>query len=372
MDKAQLFTFFTERYRHFLYKLYNLPTKGIMSSGTPCNIDDPTMDITHGDVVHPCVRYFKEGYEGHQWWMVYTPLYAGQDSLENPRLYYADVEEGKTPVDWIFYCIIKERPEQGYNSDPTMLLKDGKLFIFWRECKTPITREFGCSHATMGCYVENKIITYLEKPLMMEDNPSDDKEVCPTIIMTKDTYKAYAMHLSTPTPKFIQRLPSRIGSFIYRHHFLAIAEGLGFYDSAKSRGIAIWEGYSLEKTFHYSKTVPFKNVSRLYQPWHMDFFTSDSSEKQDKLYAIVQSSIKFADICLAWSDDDEQFSFFKKPLLTSKNIGMSGLYKPTALVVNGKFYLFYTARDINDHHLNRLFVASIDWIELLNTITNYK
>lgn len=368
MDKAQLFNHFVEKYRRFLYILNGIPTKGVMPPGTPCIVDDPTIDVTHSDVVHPCVRYIEEGFEGHKWWMVYTPLYAGDDTLENPRLFYADADEGHAPTAWTFYCFIKGEPDFGYNSDPTILVKDGKLYIFWRECKTPKTKELGCSHATMGCYVNNKSVTYLTEPLMTEDNASNDKEVSPTFIRVKDTYKVYAMHLSTPMPKFIQRLPGRIGTLFYRYNLLAIAEGLCLYDSAKSRGVAIWEGDSLEESFHYSKTIPFKYVSRLYQPWHMDFFTCGSSRTEDKLYAIVQSSIKFADICLAWSDDNEQFYFFKRPLLTSKTIGMSGMYKPTALVVNGKFHLYYTARDNEDHHLNRLFVTTMDWIDLLKKL----
>ena len=49
-----------------------------------------------------------------------------------------------------------------------------------------------------------------------------------------------------------------------------------------------------------------------------------------------------------------------------------GLYKSTALVVKGKFYLFYTARDNEDCHLNRLFMTTTDWQDLLNLMTKYK
>jgi hypothetical protein len=169
-------------------------------------------------------------------------------------------------------------------------------------------------------------------------------------------------------PKFIKYLPSRIGSLIYRHHLLAIAEGLGLYDSAKNRGIAIWEGKAIEDTFQYMKTVKFKNVSSLYQPWHMDIFADEITGDQKHLYAIVQSRIKFADLCLAYCEDGEHFSFFKKPLITNRTIGMTGMYKPTSLVVHGKFYLFYTARDNEDHHLNRLFITSEDWTLLIDKL----
>ena len=330
-------------------------------------MEDPTIDITHRDVVHPCVRYIEEGFEGHQWWLVFTPLYGGDDSLENPRLFYSDGKNDQAPTEWKYYCTIKDCPEHGYNSDPTMLFKDDKLFVFWRECETPTTKKLGCSHATMGCFIKNKTITYLTEPLMTEGNPSDDKEVSPTIIKIEDAYRAYAMHLYTPVPKIVECLPSRIGSFIYRHHLLTIAEGLGFYDSAKSRGVAIWKGQSIDKPFHYIKTVKFKNVSRLYQPWHMDIFEGTMYGKEN-YFAIIQSSIQFADICLAWSEDGENFSFFNIPLLTDRNIMMSGLYKPTALIVGDTFHLYYTARDNTDHHLNKMYVTSIKWSILIQKL----
>jgi len=368
MDKIKFFTVFAKKYRRFLYLIHGIPSTGIMSSGSPCHVEDPTIETTHGDVVHPCVRFIEDGFEGHQWWLVYTPLYAGDDSLENPRLFYSDAKVGQIPTEWKFYCMIKDCPRYGYNSDPTMLFKDEKLYVFWRECDTPTTKKQGCSHATMGCSVKNHTVTYFTTPLMTEGNPSDDKEVCPTFISTIETLKAYAMHLHTPVPKIINFLPSKVGSFIYRHHLLAIAEGLGLYDSAKSRGVAVWEGLSFEKSFHYKKTAKFKNVSSLYQPWHMDIFIGMMNGKE-MLFAIIQSSIKFADICLAWSEDGENFRFFNKPLITSRNIKMDGLYKPTALVVGDIFFLFYTARDNNDHHLNKLFVTSMKWSSLLQQLS---
>ena len=72
-----------ENYRRFLFACHGYTSNGVMPKGVPCNVEDPTIETTHGDVVHPCVRYIEEGFEGHQWWMVYTPYYAGNDKLEN-------------------------------------------------------------------------------------------------------------------------------------------------------------------------------------------------------------------------------------------------------------------------------------------------
>ena len=66
MDKTLFFIKMVEKvgYRRLLYFLHGMTTMGVMHSGKQCEIEDPTFKITHGDVVHPCVRYFDEPFEG--------------------------------------------------------------------------------------------------------------------------------------------------------------------------------------------------------------------------------------------------------------------------------------------------------------------
>ena len=97
---------------------------------------------------------------------------------------------------------------------------------------------------------------------------------------------------------------------------------------------------------------------------------SENSDGKERMYAVVQTSMKFADICLAWSDDGENFVFYRRPLLTCTTPGLEGLYKPTAIVSGKQFYLYYTVRDKQDCHLNRLYVASINWQELKCLLDN--
>ena len=45
----------------------------------------------NGSVVHPDVLDFgREGWSGHQYWIAATPYYNGNDSQENPCIYYAN------------------------------------------------------------------------------------------------------------------------------------------------------------------------------------------------------------------------------------------------------------------------------------------
>lgn len=340
-----------------------------MPQGVPCQVEDPESDVTHGDVVHPCVRYIEEGFEGHQWWMIYTPFYGNDDHIENPRLCYADSDHSTPPTRWKYYCNIKGQPQCGYNSDPALLYHNGNLYVFWRECHTENTQKIRCNFATFGGLVRNKTVIPLPEVLLPnargEVSRSHDREVSPTFMAVDNKFKAFAMHHKYD-PDFVFRLPFKIRRFLYRHRLFYWTDAFGIYNKIKNVGVAIWEENTFNRQFQYLETVSFKNVSRLYQPWHMDIFQKDGDKKT--LYAVVQTSQYFADICLAYCDDGRHFRIFKKPLLTSWTIGMSGLYKPTALIVGDNICLYYTALDNQDCKLNRLFVTTINWKTLLNII----
>ena len=351
-------------YRRLLYRLYGRSTSGVLSSWYPCVVEDPSKERTFGDVVHPCVRFIEDGFEGHRWWMAYTPNYGGDAEMENPRLCYSDASDGEMPIEWKFYCTIKDKPKEGYNSDPTLLFNDGKLYVYWRENYTPGTRALGMSRATFGCYVENRQVHYLQEAQLMDLYRHKDKEVCPTFLPYFDKPRAYAIDIRFCS-KIMYHLSEKMARRVYR--LLDYIEKLGLYNRFRCYGVSIWEGDSFEEQFYYLTTVRFCGRNRLYQPWHMDLFFTPSN--QAELFAVVQSNIKKADICLAKSEDGEKFRFFRKPLITTQSLGMKGIYKPSAVVVGNVFYLFFTARDQADSNLNRLFVAPIEWKELRNAVS---
>lgn len=347
-------------YRRILYLLCGRPETGVLSSWFPCRVEDPSIRETFGDVVHPCVRFIEEGFEGHRWWMVYTPYYGGNDRMENPRLCYSDAPDGVIPVDWKYYCTVKDRPEEGYNSDPTLLFEGGRMYVYWRENYTPSSLSFGMSRATFGCRVENRQVHYLPEAQLVEFNRHIDKELSPTFISFHGRPRAYALHLRFCS-RLMYHLSGRWSRRVYR--LLAYTEKLGLYSRFRCRGVSIWEGDSFEGKFRYLKTVRFRGVNRLYQPWHMDLFSRP--KEASGLYAVVQSNVNHPDICLAKSEDGECFRMSVSPLVTEGALGMKGLYKSSAVIVDDMFYLFFTARDNNDPKLNRLFIAPIVWEDLL-------
>lgn len=139
---------------------------------------------------------------------------------------------------------------------------------------------------------------------------------------------------------------------------------LGVYSQQKSFGIAIWKGSkNATEQCQYDKTVQFINKNKLWRPWHMDFF-----DYEGRRYALVQTNQCNADIALAYSDDLYHFTFYKKPLITNHSIGKIGLYKPTGLVLNGIFYLLYTAQDKDNRALNKLYMTEMNFLKLIDSI----
>lgn len=350
------------RIRSVLFNLNGLPIKGGLSNIEECSVEDPTMDITHGDVIHPCVRYIEEGFEGHHWWMVYTPLYDFNEKLENPRLCYSVAEKGGEPTVWKFYCNITESPQLGYNSDPNIVFHEGKLFVFWRESETENVKDIGACRATYGCYVQLKKVYKLPNPILFEKELYSDKEISPTFICQNGNKKAFCMHLLLHHERIL-RLPDFLVWLIYRIY--EVTDALGIYNRIRCYGVSIWEGTSFNSSFKYVKTIKFDGVSRIYSLWHMDLFEASSLNGNIKnLYAVILNNEKYGDINLACYKDGECFNFIKMPLVTGRNIGKVRLYKPTAQVVDGKFYLFFTAREKSNMKLNKLFVTSIEWSKL--------
>ena len=344
------------------YKVFGRYSKGLMAPGDLCHVEDPAFEQTHEDVLHPCVRFVENGFEGHTWWMTYTPCY-DTPAFENPVLCYADGPGSKPPTDWHYYCSIVGSPETGYNSDPTLFFRDGKCFVHWREYRTPRAKALGCYEVTSGTVVANRAVRFNEAPQLVEDIENQDREISPTFISLDGVPRAYAMHIRLKKrknpPTGIRRLVGKIPGFLQR---------FGLCLPKRCRGVAIWDGPSLTGPFTYSKTLPFKNVSRLYDPWHMDLFVAPDKTGTRRLYAVVLTSDYEGDICLASSDDGERFRFFRKPLLTPQTVGANGIYKPTAVVADGVFHLFYTVRSPTDRRLNLLYVTSERWLTLLDRL----
>lgn len=346
-------------YRKIQYKVWGRSEFGIMPAGMECSHTPFEQEINHGDVVHPCVRYVPDGYLGHKWWMVYTPYYKCNDKTENPILCYGENETDKPPKHWIVKYQVQGQPEKGYNSDPTLLYDNNKLYVMWRENSTTRCDNAGIVRGTFGAIVKENGIGEIFGPLLTTNDTEEDAEVSPTFISMKgESYKCYAMHLKfhSHTISSMRGILKKIFSSIS-----LILDLLGIWSQQKHYGIAQWKSSSIDEKFVLFRTMKFTNCNCLYRPWHMDLF-----EYNKKLYAIVQSNQCNADICLAESMDGMHFRMFAKPLMTTKTCGKVGIYKPTGGIIEGILYLYYTAQDTNNRALNKLYLSSFPFEQIAN------
>lgn len=352
-------------YRRFQYAVCGRDHYGIMRPGEHVSIAPFRFEENHGDVVHPCVRFIPEGYEEHYWWMVYTPYYGADSSMENPILCYSDMDDPNTPpVEWKVYGLVNEKPMDGYNSDPTLLYINSQLYVFWRENYEWSNKPHKYIRATYMAKVHNGTIEKTSNEILYTKDKEVDAETCPTFMLNENgSVTAYAMHLKFHSERIRDLLPwmKRIATTI-----VGITDLLGFYSQQKHYGIAIWQQQNtLSEPFVFEKTLKIKNCNKLYRPWHMDLF-----DWQGMRYAVIQSNMMNADICLAVSGDMENFTFYKKPLITNATIGKLGIYKPCAgVTVDGTFYLYYTAQDAENRKLNKLYLTTEAFEKLIALIS---
>lgn len=347
-------------YRLLLDKLYKKESYGVMQIGVENSIENHHIEKYKGDVIHPCVRYCEKPFRGHQWWLIYTPYYSADPSVENPILCFGDSEDGKPPTKWFFESLIRDTPELGYNSDPTLIFANECMYVFWRENDTKRVRDDNCFRATYGMIYSESEASNIKNPVLIEEDKIYDKEVSPTIIHYSAGYRAYAAHLRFKNGRlhFRNKILERFSITI-----LWILSVLEIYSEQKSLGISIWDSSSLEEEFKYLKTVKIDNCNKLYRPWHFDFF-----EYCGKLYVLIQTNKSNADICLGVSDDYEHFRMYKKPLVTANSINKAGIYKTTGLVQNDILYLYYTAQDLDNRRKNKLYCTQYPMKQLLEKI----
>lgn len=345
-------------YRRIQYAFCGRNRFGVMSVGELCSHEPFEQEVNFGDVVHPCVRFIPDGYLGYKWWMVYTPYYKSNDKTENPILCYAKGDENTIPTFWFIHSLVQKQPSVGYNSDPVLFYAHQKLYVCWRENFTERCKTSGFLRATFGAIVEREGVSKNFGPMVGTDDTEEDAETSPAFIQESDGgYRCLATHITFHS-KSIRRLPIFFQRLI--NPLLLGLDLLGIWSQQKAHGIAQWSSSQVDGSYHYDRTIRFENKNILYRPWHIDFF-----EWNNILYAVVQSNQCNADICLAESKDRVHFRLFRKPLMTNETCGKVGIYKPTAGVVNGIFFLYYTAQDKDNRALNKLYLTTIDFNELL-------
>jgi len=299
----------------------------IMTLGVQLTAPTPDSTKYHNDLIHPCVRYIPEGFAGHKWWMVATPYYKGNNKIENPILFCGDSREGELPpLIWTETCVVEDTPSVGYNADGNIYYDGTKLWVLWHENGTESCTANNAARCTFGVSTIDGVNFTNKRLFTTVESATEDNEMCPTVIMFNGKLRLYACyHQFTPV-----RIP---------------------------KGLAIWDINNNDLDNNSFKLT--KIVNPIY-PSGFDFWHFDLFEFKEKLYCVVSNEVA-DEILLGYSDDGENFQFYSTPLLSTSVCSASYLYKPSAMVLNDIFYLWYPVRTPNG---NRLYMSEMNFNEM--------
>lgn len=304
--------------KDFLFKLKWFVKEHLLFYSSPLTNEvtlEYSMPDEYGDfAVHPCVRYIENGIGGYHWWMVLSP-YPGYDTTkENILLFSGESEKEEIPpVKWNYVTEVCGTHPKGYNSDPNLYFDGHELWIIWREWETenlpddvPICCTM-CSKTSDGIYFsEHQIIAHNE---FEKKEVVGDTSMCPIVIRFNGNLKMYA------------------SKYIYEPNLEPLGTSCYSYDNNNKM-------FKL-KSVHKSEKQDF-------DLWHFDMFEFDGY-----LYQIITGQFGNA-IYIGRSENGKDFVYSKKPLycypwFIKKNF----FYKPTAVVLKDKLYVFFPRKKKN-------------------------
>lgn len=299
------------------------------------DVKTPTPEVYHNDCLHPCIRYSEKGFAGYHYWMVQSPYYGWNNKVENPFLYRSNCLDS-IGMDGI---LLAETPLTGFNSDPNLYIDgDSVLYVFWRECGTPLCAEYAKGPVTVGVSTRDGVHFSEKQVFLINDWTMGDTEQAPVLMRHNDEYWFYAA--------WYQYEPER-----------------------KNKGIAIWKGTSLSTpNFVLMDTIPFDamyvsdkvaelrvNGYRIYLPkpqrfdlWHFDLW-----EKEDGYLGMIACAEKGDAIMLGESEDWQHFKLLGTPLVMNHYMQnyvdyRQYYYKPTAFVDSDGTHYFWTSGALED------------------------
>lgn len=310
-----------------------------MPVGKPIHIVTPEVEKYHNDCLHPCVRRLND----ESFVMVQSPYYGWNNKIENPMMYHSS-----SLSDFGMGQLLEDTPEIGFNSDPNVFVDDSSVYAFYRAFGTFQCQELGMNEIVIGGRIDDlDTMQFVDKHIYIYNKwQQGDLTQCPILMKREGKYYFYAA--------WYQYGPER-----------------------KSKGIAIWEGSSLDNPgFQLTDTIPFDNplvcdklfqkrigrhiyylpIPKRYDMWHFDLFEYDG-----RLF-MVSCAEKDENIMLSVSKDWKHFKTNTKPLVNNHcSENYTGYrqyyYKPTAIVQNDSLYLYYTANAQDDPDRNQLFLS---------------
>lgn len=304
-------------------------------------VNTPTPEVYHNDCLHPCIRYSGKGFAGYHYWMVQSPYYGWNNKVENPIIYRSNCLDS-IGADGL---VLTETPLTGFNSDPNLYIDgDSVLYVFWRECGTPLCAELARSPVTVGVSTRDGVHFSEKQIYLVNDWATGDTEQAPVLMRHNGEYWFYAA--------WYQYEPER-----------------------KNKGVTIWKGTSLSSPdFVLTDTVPFEDIYvcdkaaelrvdgyRLYLPkpqkfdlWHFDLW-----EDSNGYLKMIACAEKGDVVMLGESEDWLHFKMQRTPLVMNHYMQnyvdyRQYYYKPTACIDNDGTHYFWTSGSKEDGKRNVL------------------
>lgn len=278
------------------------------------HLEIPTYDGS-GQLTHPCVRYFPEGFGGHQFWMTASPYPYSALDLENPCVWYSDdgynwsADGIPNPLD---LPLMVDGEQASMNSDPHLLLRtDGVMEVWWR------TNYWENSGEGLYTVVYRRTSTdsihWTEKEeLYRALTDSDASIVCPVALYEDGVYKIWAV---------------------------SDQECLHYYESAAGKA---WQ--------HIRDIDVGSPDYPEYKVWHFDVNHTDKGYEFVGSYNIPGDYNAHKYIYYAVSDDNITYS--ERVMILVRGVARSFderlLYRPTIIRLDNKVMVYYGANDANN------------------------
>lgn len=258
---------------------------------------------------HPSILYIKQGWNGATHWLGVTPYPEAQVEYENPCIYCAMGDNGRSPVN---FTPIKKNPildwprGSRFNSDIELFYDNNTLYSIIREYDDKSLQKILKVQSSSDGQQWSEA-----RPFFETDNPEQEL-LSPSILRYKNKLRIYCLNGNA-----------------------------GITKKGICTGIDILEGDDLENpVFEEVKGGSFLNKAQVkIEPWHCCLF-----EYEQKLYMLFcgrdhkQKSFRSPmETYLAVSEDYHNFQIYEKPIISHIKT-----YRPSAYICGDSLHLYFS------------------------------
>jgi len=291
---------------------------------------------------HPSILYKENGWNGYDHWLVTTPYPNANYDFENPSIYYSNsLANGLPPT--VFNSIesnpIQGKPQNGFNSDPDLILENDTLYCLFRQSISYggiMTTYFDLKKSIDGHNWSKLQTIYTSKDI--QNMPA----ASPAIIKENGIFRIFGSISTTwNTPR---------------------GEFQNFY---------IVESSKIDGEYKFIEKSGFKNKGNI-ELWHFDIFDY-SGTLYMVLCGVDNDGIPgYMNTYLAVSYDRKNFNIFPKPLFSD-----FCTYRPTFYInKKNKFVLYLSTVDSDAKYFSidgrEIGLLSKDFSDLLNLLRENK